>query len=359
MKGKSVDASGGDAVNEEGQRLCKENDDLKRKLSEALCPAGEDRVLYLQKEVMELRRKVGDKQVNKDVITALKTEISELKQSAFMKTNFEQEITGLRKEVSLLRDQNERVVSEAGQWREQALRPGNKRGSVVLLTPEVTNRGSSKPRWTDNVWEGEKWKAEYRNLQSLHRFANIEAEALKEKRAEVEARRMEAKNQVKVLEEKMEKLMVSGEKGNEGNIGGTNLKERLEEAALRSARKGVKAMPGRTGVRAASSAARLEKEPILKQVATSINDRTEFIEEQKRQLRMLRKAGLELLYKEEGVKLGKFEDTVCDLAKARNRKTFGDVAGPSKGTSNIQEVSDDASRSFGDAEEDEGKSVEL
>ncbi|GBG58804.1 hypothetical protein CBR_g204 [Chara braunii] len=359
MKGKSVDVSGGDVVNEEAQRLRKENDDLKRKLSEVLCLAGEDRVLYLQNEVMELRRKVGDKQVNEDVITSLKTEISELKQSAFMKINFEQEIAGLRKEVSVLRDQNERVVSEAGQWREQALRPGNKWGSVVLQTPEVTNRGSPKPHWTDNVREGEKWKAEYRNLQSLHRLANIEAEALKEKRAEAEARRMEAEKQVKVLEEEMRKLMASGERGNEGNIGGTNLKERLEEAALRSARKGVKATPGRMGVRAASSSARPEKELTPKQVATSVNDRTEFTEEQKRQLRMLRKAGLEPMCKEEGVKLGKFEDTVCDLAEARARKAFGGVAGPSKGTSSIQEVSDDASKSSGDAEEDEGKSVEL
>ncbi|GBG84920.1 hypothetical protein CBR_g39381 [Chara braunii] len=213
-KGKSVEAVSGDSTMEDVAKLRKENEDLKRKLSEALCLVGDDRVMYLQNEIMELRRKVGEKQFNEDVIAALKTEICELKQSSFMKTNFEQEIAGLRKEVNLLRDQNERAVLKIEQWKEEALHPCNKRDSVVLQTLNVSNRGSPKPRWTDNVREEDKWKAEYRNLQSLHRLANIEAEALKEKWAKAEARRMEAEKQVKVLEEKMGQLMASGEKGN-------------------------------------------------------------------------------------------------------------------------------------------------
>ncbi|GBG80933.1 hypothetical protein CBR_g31489 [Chara braunii] len=197
-KGKSVEVVSGDSAIEEAARLRKENEDLKRKLSEALYPVGDDRVMHLQNEIVELCRKVGEKQVNEDVIAALKTEICELKKSAFIKTNFKQEIAGLRKKVNLLRDQNERAVLKIGQWKEQALRPGNKGDSVVLQTPDVSNQGSPKPQWTDNVREEDQWKAWYRNLQSLHRLANIEAEALKEKRAEARARRMEAENQVRV-----------------------------------------------------------------------------------------------------------------------------------------------------------------
>ncbi|GBG65777.1 hypothetical protein CBR_g52368 [Chara braunii] len=158
------------------------------------------------------------------------------------------EIAGLRKEIGLLREQNERIIVESNLWKEEAARPGNKRGSVVIGTPDGTNRGTPKPRCTGSVRDGEtgdRWKEEYRNLRSLHRLANIEAEALKEKRAEAERKRMEAEKQVKALEEQMSKL--TAECGNAKTVGGTNLKERMEEVAVRSVRKGVKATPGRAG----------------------------------------------------------------------------------------------------------------
>ncbi|GBG62726.1 hypothetical protein CBR_g31743 [Chara braunii] len=132
VKGKATETDKGNLASEEVAKLRKENEDLKRKLREATCPVGEDRTMYLQGEIMELCQKVGEKQVDEDVITALRAEIGELKRSALMKMNFEEEIAGLREEVNVLRDQNERVVLEIGQWKEQALRLGNKRGSVVL-----------------------------------------------------------------------------------------------------------------------------------------------------------------------------------------------------------------------------------
>ncbi|GBG66368.1 hypothetical protein CBR_g60019 [Chara braunii] len=359
-KGKMVDTGGGQTSTDEALRLRMENEDLKRKLSEALGPSGEDRVHYLQNEVMLLRKQVGERHVNEDVIVALKAEICELKQTALVKTNFEQEIAGLRKEVNLLRDQNERVTVEAGLWKDQALLPGNKRGSVVLQTPKCSNRGSPKPRWTDNVRDDDKWKADYKKLQSLHRLANIEADALKEKRAEEEARRAEAKKQVKALEEKMERLMTSGGLGNDKQVGETNLKERLEKVALRCTRKGVKGSPRRTGGKSVPKTAQKEKEPTPRPMAANINDRAKFVEEQKHQLRMLRKIGLEPLCKEEGVKMGKFEDTVCDLAEARAKKTFGEGSGTmSKSDRKAVEVSDNTSNNVGDSEDESGKSVEL
>ncbi|GBG78313.1 hypothetical protein CBR_g26342 [Chara braunii] len=93
----------------------------------------------------------------------------------------------------------------------------------------------------------------------------------------------------------MSKLIVGEDKAK--GSGGINLKERLEEAAVRSARKGLKATPGRVGGR----------------TAIDINDRAalKFVEEQKKQLRLLRKAGLE-----------PFEEIVCELAEARARKAF-------------------------------------
>ncbi|GBG84199.1 hypothetical protein CBR_g38170 [Chara braunii] len=312
MRGKSVDDGTTGCSSDEVSRLRRENEDLKKKLSEALCHSGDDRVLYLQKEVMELRRQVAGKQVNEDAILALKEEIGEL-------INFEQEIAGLRKEVNLLRDQNARVIAEAGQWKEEALRPGNKRGCVAMQTPDCSNRGTRKPRRSEVL------------------------EALKEKRAEAEMKRMEAEKHVMTLEEQMSRLMAGGD--NDNAPGGTNLKERLEEVAVRSARKGMKATPRRAGGPAAPAAENGLESSAKKSTHTVANDRAEFVEEQKKQLRMLRKIGLEPLCKEEGVKLGKFEDTICELAEARARKAFGDGKGiPPKQAYEIQEVSEDTSR---------------
>ncbi|GBG72857.1 hypothetical protein CBR_g12576 [Chara braunii] len=306
---------------------------------------------------MELRRQVADKQVNEDVILAQKEEIGELKQSVYMKINFEKEIVGLRKEVNSLRDQTEHVMAEVGQWKKEALRPDNKRGSVTMQTPDCSNRGTPKPRRSDNVRESEQWKEEYCNLRSLHRLANIEAEALKEKRVEAEMKRMEAEKHVKTLKEQMSRLMAGGDKANVS--GATNLKERLEEVAVRSARKGLKVMPGRA-VDSIQPATEDRTDSVAKKPASATtNDRVEFVE-QKRQLRMLRKIGLEPLCKEEGVKLDKFEETICELAKARARKAFGDDKGwTSKQIGEIHEMSDDASKEVSNTDDEDGRSVEL
>ncbi|GBG74684.1 hypothetical protein CBR_g19091 [Chara braunii] len=328
--------------NEEYDRLRKENDELKRKLNDLMGRSGDEKVVYLQKDIMELRKLVTDKQVDDDAVCALKEEIRELKQSAYVKTNFEREIAGLKCEINSLREQNERVIGEAKLRKDEALRPGNKRGSVAVSTPECSGRGSPKPRWTYNIWDADKWKEDYRNLRSLHRLANIEAEALKKKRAEAEMKTMEAEKQVKQLEEEMSKLTASGSKSVEG--GCTNLKDRLEEVAVRSARKGLKATPRRDAV----------KSPVDK-TSTEINNRADFVEHQRKQLRLLRKAGLEPICKEHNVRLGKFEDTVCELAEAMANKAFPE--GKNKGF--VHEVSDDTATGCNSKDDGEEQSAEL
>ncbi|GBG74238.1 hypothetical protein CBR_g17948 [Chara braunii] len=288
-------------------------------------------------------------QTSENAILALKTEIGELKQSAIVKANFKKEIAGLRKEVNSLREQNERVVAEANhQWKSEALWPGNKRGSAAINTPEPSDRGTPKPRWTDNLREVNKWKDEYKNLSTLHRLANLEAEALKKKRAEIELKRMEAEKQVKDLEARMSELTASGDKRKGG---GTNLKERLEEVAIRSVRRGQKTTPGR--IRGVS---------VGNRNMGDINNRTEYVEERKKQLRLLRKAGLEVYCKEEGIKLGKVEETISELAEARARKIFGETS--EKGQSAKQkdpvvEVSDDTFHEVSHEETEDEQSAEF
>ncbi|GBG63888.1 hypothetical protein CBR_g39669 [Chara braunii] len=336
-------------VDDELARLKRKNEELRKRRSRASTSQDEDCVSRLQKEICELRKQVGSKQVESDEIFVLKQELGELKQSAYMKTNFEQEIVGLRREVDSLRRMNERAMEETKQWKDEALRPGNKRGSVVVDTPAISNRGNPKPRWTKSMKDDNRWKEEYKKLQGLHRVANAQAELLKEKRATAEVKRMEAEGQVKELEEKMSRLKAA-EAGNERVGGGTNLKDRLEAMALGSARRGKKAMPGRGS----------SKED---QVSNEVNDRFQFVEEQKKQLRNLKKTRLELMCKEAGIRTEKVDQMVCELAEFRVEQAFGPIWAKdpaSKGKQPVHVVEDDSEqRDVDTSEEGDERSVEL
>ncbi|GBG90612.1 hypothetical protein CBR_g50956 [Chara braunii] len=332
-------------------RLKRENEELMRKLSgEGTSRREGDCVSKLQNEICEFRKMVSSKTVESDEIFVLKQELGELKQSAFMKTNFEQEIAGLRKEVDALRRQNEKVVEETKLWKDEAMRPGNKRGSVAMGTPGLPNRGSPKPQWTDCMRKDDKWKEEYKKLQSLHKLANVEAELLKEKRAAAEVKRMEAENQIRDLEDKMSRLNAA-EVGKGTGSGGTNLKERLETVTLGSVQRGRKETPGR-----GSTDEGLDR---LKDV----NNRFQFIEDQKKQLCNLKKLGLEPMCKEAGIRVGKVEQMVCELAEYRVEQAFGTAredAPGSKGKKQVVDVDDDSElKDSARSEEGDERFVEL
>ncbi|GBG73850.1 hypothetical protein CBR_g17561 [Chara braunii] len=245
-----------------------------------------------------------------------------------MKTNFENEIAGLRKEVGLLRDFSHRAEEETKIWKTEVLRPENERGSVAVDTPECSNRGTSKPRWTNNVRQADKWRTEYQNLQDLQPSSDTEVAMLKERRGEAEKRRMEAELQVKLLQEQLSKLTAEGEAPKsdaEPVSGGTNLKERLEAVALRSGKKGMKATPYQVTLRSDESDERTRV----------MNERFSFIEGEKKKLRTLKKAGLEPLCKDAGIKLGRVEDMINELAEYWANKLFGKPGGKGK-----QQISD-------------------
>ncbi|GBG72218.1 hypothetical protein CBR_g11150 [Chara braunii] len=343
----------GNNCGDEVIRLRRESDELRRKMNgEGSSCGNEGVVARLQEEIYDLRKAIGSKQLDNDEIFALKQEIGELKQSAYMKTNFEQEIAGSRKKIDVLRKQNEKAMDETRLWKDEALRPGNKRGSVVVNTPGLPNRGTPKPRWTDNMKDNERWKEEYKKLQSLHRIANVEAELLKEKRVQAESKRMEAEKQVKELEEKMSRLNLAGD-GERAKEGGTNLKEKLEASTIGSARRGHKVTPGRS-VTVGDKATTL---------ADDVNNRFLFVEEQKKNLRNLKKSGLEPMCKEAGIRTGKVEQMVCELAEFRAEQAFGLMRakdGTTKGKQPIYDVDDDSEQKESNSQEEgDARSVEL
>ncbi|GBG58705.1 hypothetical protein CBR_g106 [Chara braunii] len=327
IKGKgAVDVPTSNDSEDELAKLRREGCDLKDKINALLNHPGEDKVLYLQQEILDLRKQVTSKQTSEDAILALKLEMDDLKRMNSSKRDLEKAVTNLR---------------------------SNKRGSVAVNTPGEPPRGAPKPRWTDNIRDTDEWREEYRNLRNLHQLANVEAEALKKKRTEAEAKRMEAELQVKKLEERMSKLSASGEKDRRG--GGTNLKERMEEAALRSARKGVKATSGRFGGKSPEADASTQD-------AAEVNDRTGFVKGEKKKLRMLRKAGLEPLCKEADIKLDRFEDIICELAEYRAKLRFGSSStdgGGAKEACSVVEVEEDSSKDTRGEGSDGVRSVEL
>ncbi|GBG70691.1 hypothetical protein CBR_g7990 [Chara braunii] len=168
------DATGSSSMDNELAKLRRENEDLRK----ALLGEGEDdRVRKLQKEVNDLRKQVLDKSGRDDEMTALRHEIEQLRES----TVKEQEIVGLKRLI-------EQLKTETLHWKDEALRSGNKRGNIVVSTPETSTRRTPRARWTGGDATPESsWRMEYKKLQSMRRVDSLEVEALKKKKAEAEA----------------------------------------------------------------------------------------------------------------------------------------------------------------------------
>ncbi|GBG92259.1 hypothetical protein CBR_g55028 [Chara braunii] len=251
-------------LKEDMERLRKENEKLRKLLLTSEGEVGEDSGSKLQREIAELKRQVAAKKSADDDIFAMKKEIEELRVSALSKGNFEAELEGLRTEVSRLKVQSLKDKEENELWKGEALRSGNKRGNIVISTPDCAVRGSPQPRWTDNLRDSDKWRQEYLKMKEMHRAAALEAEVLKDKQ-------VVAEGEVFKLKEQLQK-QPEGECSKQRTPGATNLKTRLEAVATRSARKGKKATPRRCLVDDATSTG-------------DANGRFLYIEEQKKDLR--------------------------------------------------------------------------
>ncbi|GBG79330.1 hypothetical protein CBR_g29480 [Chara braunii] len=143
--------------NDELVRLRRENEDLRRALLGETEPQG-DMVKKLEREIGELRRQVLSKGSRDDEMVALKHEIEQLRES----TVKEQKVAGLKRQIADLQ-------LEARQWKDEALRPGNKRGNIAVATPESNVRATRKPRWTDNhIQDGEKMEG---RIQEVAEYA--------------------------------------------------------------------------------------------------------------------------------------------------------------------------------------------
>ncbi|GBG79209.1 hypothetical protein CBR_g29260 [Chara braunii] len=309
---------------DEAARLQKEVTELWAKLFSEKPSTDESSELdRLRKEIEELKKLAFSKLSIDPVeseIKRLKEDIEILKRSKETtsdKSDLEKQLEELREHVKKLRKEKELSEEEAQQWRGEALRPGNKRDSIAISTPQSESQGRSKSRSVTSPNDLEKLREQFQRLREMQQLSFVEVKLLKEKRAEAEARRMAAEKEAGLLREQVDLLKSP-------QLGGTNLRNRLEQVAVGSTQGKKKGLVGRPCASTSKAAA--------------VNDRHVFLAEEKKRLRALKKGGLVPLCTDEGILYRTVEQAVEEIAELRANRMFGE---PHKGYGTRSKVGDE------------------
>ncbi|GBG74632.1 hypothetical protein CBR_g19039 [Chara braunii] len=319
IMGKGVSKPGGGPVDDEVCRLRRENEEMCTKYGITEQMPSTNLVDRLQKENGELKKFGEELKVRMEGdLAALKWEIRDLKEhhESVGRSNLTKQIEERRTEMETLRKRSEESEEVAHLWRNEALRPGNKRGCVNIATPASEGRTVTRTWLATTPEETRRLRAELQDLQERRRCDQVEVDMLKERRAQAEARRLEAEVELTQLKDKMGKLTTDPAGGATPRAQGTNLKDKMDEAVLSgfcTVRRGrMKMTPGR-----------LPRD----ESAMKVNDRFAFLLEEKKRLRALKKGGLEILCKEVGIKYKTVDATVDEIAEINADKAFGDKRG--------------------------------
>ncbi|GBG77033.1 hypothetical protein CBR_g23359 [Chara braunii] len=217
----------------------------------------------------------------------------------------------MEEEIARLRTVSEEANAAADVWRTEALRPGNKRGSVVVtatLVPGMRTRARMVSTHSPAM--------EDLKLKEKVEHQEHEIELLKEWRLrELNGRRQA--EQVERLKEKMAKLAVE-----RSTPLASNLKTRLDKVAT-TGKKGKKQL-----------------NPAV--LAVEANDRDAFLAETRKFLKPLKKDKVVALCAKEGVTYSTLDKTKEDLALKRDDVAFGVLRGSTvkKGGVVIHEVTE-------------------
>ncbi|GBG91554.1 hypothetical protein CBR_g52588 [Chara braunii] len=290
--------------------LKRENEEYRRKL-EKEGSGNESLIDRLLKENDELRKRSCLTRDNlEDSLGQLMKEVQELRDG---RNNDKDLLVSLKSEIGLLRKEKQISMEETQLWRNEALRPGNKRGTISIGTPDVSIQTRQRVMESPN----QDFSEELHQMKDKEYCVLREVEALKQKRAEAEARKLEvetrrseAEVEVARLREQVERLTTEAA---EAPMGGTDLKNRLEAAAA----------SGRKTVRRGRPRMTPGKTPRAEKVATVENDRFLFLQEERKKLRALKKQGLEAICKQEGIKYKTVDSTADELAEMRADARFG------------------------------------
>ncbi|GBG81394.1 hypothetical protein CBR_g32068 [Chara braunii] len=256
-----------------------------------------------------------------------------------MKVAADKRFASLEEVIHALQRQCEEAEANADAWRCEALRPGNKRGSITVgptpttqarVRPRVTPLASPVVRLVDNQLKG---------IVDRHKE---EVELLKEMRLKEVKARKDSEEEVERLKEALAKMEMEGRPKTRG----TNLRSRLDDAAGQPRR----ACNGAVDEIVLPTA---RKDKGKTPVATG-DRRDVFLCETRKDLRNKKKDEVRVICEKEGVDYTTLDCTKEAIAQIRLARAFGGNDGPAKGGGvSLHEVSDD-----GEGSSDKGDEVD-
>ncbi|GBG88474.1 hypothetical protein CBR_g47944 [Chara braunii] len=247
-----------------------------------------------------LKLRIDELQKTRDVAST-STEVSNSdeiirlrrKQEA-VKITMEKRLATLEEVILALQKQCEVAEANAEVWRNEALRPGNKRGSVAVgQTPSTEAR--VRPRTTPMVSPHATGRVDQR-LKELVNHNKQEVELLKEMRFREVNGRKESEKGVERLKEEMARLQTC-------LIQGTNLRKKIDAAAHASTAK---------------------KKPAEASPVILVSHREATLRATRRELRNLKKDVVRHLCEEEGVTYTTLDAAKEAVAQARAEKAMID-----------------------------------
>ncbi|GBG86994.1 hypothetical protein CBR_g44449 [Chara braunii] len=250
----------------------------------------EDEVSKLRIEIEGLRMALRNGQgasTSKNVYDKYKRELEEEKAKS------DRRLATMEEEIARLRAASEEANAAADVWKTEALRPGNKRGSVVVTATPVPGTRTRARMVSIHSPAVEDLKLKEKVEHQEH-----EIELLKEWRLRELNGRREAEQEVERLKERMAKLVVE-----RSTPLASNLKTRLDKAAT-TAEKGKKQLGPAT-------------------LAVEANDRDAFLAETRKYLKPLKKDKVMVLCAKEGVSYSTLDRTKEELALKRADVAFG------------------------------------
>ncbi|GBG84442.1 hypothetical protein CBR_g38727 [Chara braunii] len=256
-----------------------------------------EEVARLKLEVESLKRGRDVASTSATVTTGESEEVSRLRREyADMRAVTDWRLASLEEVIHALQKQCEAAENNVEAWRLEALRPGNKRGSVAIGQCPITE-ARVRPRVT--LYEIPRAVSRVNGqLKAIVERHQQEVDLLKEMRLKEVNARKESEEEVERLKEAMARL------GTSRKTKGTNLRTRLDEVAGPSSRKDKGKAPASPDTQAV--------------------DRDVLLKNARRQLRNLKKDDVVAFCEKEGITYTKLDLTKEAIAQRRAGRAFGD-----------------------------------
>ncbi|GBG73939.1 hypothetical protein CBR_g17654 [Chara braunii] len=254
------------------------------------------------------------------------------REQADLKVDSDKRLSALEEVVMALQRQCEEAEATAERWKAEALRPGNKRGSIAVGATPI-----SQARVRTRLGGAESPKG---HIETPRRHVEVDLKGIVERyQMEVEAlqtlriNEMNARKELELEVEKLKESLARLEMEKRISMRGTNLKARMDEAAANKDKTygGIRSDVG-TSARKTG-----EKES---NVATNSDDWDTFVRANRKDLRGRNKDFVMKICEKEGVEYTTLDPTKEAIVQARAAKVFDDEGRKGKKAVTVM-VSDD------------------